>query len=87
LVDCVKQFFPYLFSDKFEIGRFTKNLNGNPQLVDMAGFVYSKHRANSIYIQWRCQKNYEGRKCTARATTEGNYIIFRSNEHRHPPLY
>ena len=76
-----------LFSDEFEVAQFTTNSYGNPQLLDMAGFVYSKHFVNTNNtIQWRCLKrsiSEKGKKCTAKATTNGNYIIRFKGTHDH----
>ena len=62
------------------MAQFATNSYGNPQLLDMAGFFYSKHFVSvNNTIQWRYLKRSipeKGKKCTAKATTtDGNCII------------
>ena len=70
----------------FELAKFTSSAHGNPQLVDSSGFVYNKHKSNERRdrIFWICARKTRY-KCTARATTEGDYIIKYLGEHIHPP--
>ena len=65
-----------LFADPFEMAKFTKSLRGYPQLVDMAGYEYVKIRnaTSGVKIYWRCSK-YRSLKCSAKAITEGSYVI------------
>ena len=65
-----------MFADSFEMAKFTTNRKGNPQLVDTAGYEYSKNRINASgdKIYWICSR-HKTLKCPARATTEGNYVI------------
>ena len=70
----------------FELAKFTSSAYGNAQLVDSSGFVYNKHKSNERRdrIFWICARKTRY-KCTARATTEGDYIIKYLGEHIHPP--
>ena len=86
----------YLISDEFAFNphkaEFTRNNHGNPQLVDNEGFVYNLHKSDKFtgpLVYWRCTKKSvrEGWKCSARATTEGEYIVKRVNLHKHPVEY
>ena len=74
----------YLFSDGFEVAQFRTNLRGNPQVVDRAGFEYSKHKGG-----WRCLRKSisDGRPCSARVTTNGYQIVKRTGFHDHPAMY
>ena len=65
-----------MLADPFEMANFTTTKMGNPQLVDSAGYEYTKHSsdASGFKIYWRCSK-YKSKKCPARATTEGNYVF------------
>ena len=65
-----------LFADLFEMAKFTTNTKGNPQLVDMAGYEYTKIRnaRSGVKIYWRCSK-YKSLKCSAKAITEGSYVV------------
>ena len=86
-----------LFSDNdFEVAQFVRgSTHDNPDLVDTEGFVYSKHKTYKDLVYWRCTKTseIEGRPgiaaliCNARATTEGDRIIHRRGDHRHPPSF
>ena len=73
-----------LFSDGFEVAQFSTNLRGNPQVVDRAGFEYSKHKG-----AWRCLRKSisDGRPCSARITTNGYQIVKRTGFHDHPAMY
>ena len=64
-----------LFADPFEMAKFTTSSHGNPQLVDKAGYEYSKHKTvlSGARIYWRCIKN-RNLKCKARMATENNCI-------------
>ena len=66
------------------MAKFTTSRMGNPQLVDSAGYEYTKHSsdASGYKIYWRCSK-YKSLKCLARAKTEGNYILESAGEHNH----
>ena len=72
------------------MAQFTTNNHGNPQVLDQAGFVYSKHRTKN---NWRCQKNSknEGWTCKARVKTivSGNeiHIVKHVGNHIHPPCF
>ena len=62
-----------------------KTRKGRPMLIDKNGFYYYKHKnseKDSSKVFWRCQK--KDKKCLARATTDGFYIIRYLNEHNHP---
>ena len=82
------------------MAEFKTNGRGVVQLVDSAGFAYSKHygNVNTNSMFWRCEKRQssiwkcnktnklEDWKCLARVTTEGNYIIKYIRDHKHPPF-
>ena len=72
------------------MAEFKTNGRGILQLVDSAGFAYSKHygNANTNSMFWRCEKRQSSIwKCTARATTIGIHIKSQTGYHMHPPTY
>ena len=72
----------------FEVARFITSAHGNPMLVDSEGKTYTKrttYKKNSSEKEkthWKCSK-YQSLKCSARATTEGNYVVKCVGEHNH----
>ena len=66
------------------MAKFTTSREGNLKLVDAAGYEYTKHSSDpsGIKIYWRCTKN-KSLKCSARATTEGNYVVKNIGLHNH----
>jgi len=70
-----------LLADPYDMAKFTTSRMGNPQLVDMAGYEYTKHSSDpsGFKIYWRCSK-YKSLKCPARATTEGSYVYKSSGQ-------
>ena len=66
----------YLSTDLFEMAKYTTNTKGNPQLVDMTGYEYTKirHARSGIKIYWRCSK-YKSLKCSAKAITEASHVV------------
>ena len=66
------------------MAQFRTNLRGNPQVVDRAGYEYSKHKG-----AWRCLRKSisDGRPCSVRITTNGYQIVKRTGFHDHPAMY
>ena len=59
-----------------------KSKYGNAVLIDKAGYVYRSNLKKESKIYWRC-RNYERFKCSARAVTDGFYVVSWSGEHAH----
>ena len=70
--------------DHLEKATFVRTKFGNAMLVDTAGFVYNCNNKTKNKIFWKC-RDYFKHKCTAKATTEGLYIAFKSGSHIHSP--
>jgi len=78
-----------LFLDGLDEAQFVVSRKGLPQLVDKAGYLYSKHQSGEgkgKKVWWICveSKKKQFRDCKARATTEGFYITKYTNVHTHP---
>ena len=73
-----------LFADNFEMGKFISSKRGHPYLLDTSGYSYSRHKSNhsATRVYWKCSQVYTA-KCTARATTEGSFIVDHVGEHTH----
>ena len=70
------------------MARFIATAHGNPMLVDSEGKTYTKRTS---YLKsssekeksyWKCSK-YQSLKCSASATTEGNYVVRFVGVHNH----
>ena len=57
------------------MAKFTTSRMGNPQLVDTAGYEYSKHKTDlsGVRIYWGCIKN-RNFKFKAKMATENNCL-------------
>jgi len=65
-----------------EEATFMKSKYGNAVLIDKAGYVYRSNLKKESKIYWRC-RNYERFKCSARAVTDGFYVVSWNGEHSH----
>ena len=74
-----------LFTDDFEMAKFTSNRHGNPKLLDTLGYSYKRQKSNksATRVYWSCTKLRTKIKCMARATTEGIFIVKHVGEHIH----
>ena len=59
-----------------------KSKYGNAVLVDKLGFIYRSNLKKDTKIYWKCRES-EKFKCSARAITEGFYVMSWSGQHSH----
>jgi len=75
-------------SDTQELAEFVYGKRGNPHLRDCFGFTYKTNRGTyeSVLkgerVNWMCRQ-YHTFKCTARAITEGKYVVKWRGDHFH----
>ena len=66
-----------------EIKGYTISTHGRAVLVDQRNYTYNVNRKKANRTFWVCA--YRHKKCMARASTCGNYIMKLSAEHNHEP--
>ena len=68
-----------------EIKGYTVSNHGRAVLVDQRNYTYSVNKKKANRTFWVCSYSYRHKKCKARASTCGNYIMKLSGTHNHEP--